>query len=128
MFSYNKMTEQKQISLQDAFKFQNQWLRKAIEIIEEDRKIITELVGIINSKSNSKLTIDKSKITYGTDGTDGTDGIDVIDGIDGTDEEFVKYKSYVNNINNSKFFTIDKSKITDVSDKQLNKHKKYTII
>ena len=118
------MTEQKQISLQDAFKIQNQWLRKAIEIIEEDRKIITELVGIINSKSNSKLTIDKSKITYGTDGTD---GIDVIDGIDGTDEEFVKYKSYVNSINNSKF-TIDKSKITDVSDKQLNKHKKYTII
>ena len=121
------MTEQKQISLQDAFKFQNQWLRKAIEIIEEDRKIITELVGIINSKSNSKLTIDKSKITYGTDGID---GIDVIDGIDGTDEEFVKYKSYVNNknnINNSKF-TIDKSKITDISDKQLNKHKKYTII
>ena len=56
------MTEQKQISLQDAFKIQNQWLRKAIEIIEEDRKIITELVGIINSKSNSKLTISTNSV------------------------------------------------------------------
>ena len=61
------MTEQEQISLQDAFKIQNQRLRKAIRIIKEDTEVITELIRIVNSKSNSKLTIDKSKITDGTD-------------------------------------------------------------
>ena len=61
------MTEQEQISLQDAFKIQNQRLRKAIRIIKEDKEVITELIRIVNSKSNSKLTIDKSKITDGTD-------------------------------------------------------------
>ena len=71
------MTEQEQISLQDAFKIQNQRLRKAIETIKEDKELITELIRIINNKSNSKFTIDKSKIT------------------DVTDEQLNKYKSYI---------------------------------
>ena len=71
------MTEQEQIYLQDAFKIQNQRLRKAIETIKEDKELITELIRIINNKSNSKFTIDKSKIT------------------DVTDEQLNKYKSYI---------------------------------
>lgn len=78
------MTEQKQkqeqITIEDAFKIQSQKLRKAIGIIKEDKDVITELVDIVNSKSSSKVTIDKSKIT------------------DGTDEQLDKHSAYISKV------------------------------